>query len=65
MAERDCYEVLGVARDASQADVKKAYRRMAMQYHPDRNPDDPDAAEKFKEAARAYEVLSDQETRQR
>ena len=65
MAERDCYEVLGVPRDGTQADIKKAYRRMAMQYHPDRNPDDPDAADRFKEAARAYEVLNNEETRQR
>jgi molecular chaperone DnaJ len=58
MAKRDYYEVLGVARDAADADLKKAYRRLAMKYHPDRNPDDPEAAEKFKEAKEAYEVLS-------
>jgi len=59
MAKRDYYEVLGVKRDASPEDVKKAYRRLAMKYHPDRNPDDPEAEAKFKEAKEAYEVLSD------
>jgi len=65
MAEQDYYEVLGVGRDATQAEVKKAYRRMAMQHHPDRNPGDAAAAEKFKEAAEAYEVLGNEETRRR
>ena len=65
MAERDFYEVLGVERTASREDIKRAYRRLAMQYHPDRNPDDPDAGEKFREASRAYEVLHDPETRTR
>jgi molecular chaperone DnaJ len=60
---RDFYEVLGVARDAPAQDVKKAYRKLAMQYHPDKNPDDPSAEEKFKEASAAYEVLSDDEKR--
>jgi molecular chaperone DnaJ len=59
MAKRDYYEVLGVERGASEADLKKAYRRLAMKYHPDRNPDDKAAEEKFKEANEAYEVLSD------
>ena len=59
MSKRDYYEVLGVSRDASDRDVKKAYRRLAMKYHPDRNPDDKVAEEKFKEANEAYEVLSD------
>jgi molecular chaperone DnaJ len=63
MAKRDYYEVLGIARDASEADIKKAYRRLAMKYHPDRNPDDPSAEEKFKEATEAYEVLTDAEKR--
>lgn len=59
MAKRDYYEVLGVERGASEADLKKAYRRLAMKYHPDRNPDDKAAEEAFKEANEAYEVLSD------
>lgn len=59
MAKRDYYEVLGVERGASEAELKKAYRRLAMKYHPDRNPDDKSAEEKFKEANEAYEVLSD------
>ena len=61
MSKRDFYEVLGVERAASEAEIKKAYRRLAMKYHPDRNPDDKDAEEKFKEATEAYEVLSDSE----
>ena len=65
MAERDYYDVLGVERTASREDVKRAYRKLAMQYHPDRNPDDPDAGEKFREASRAYEILHDPETRAR
>jgi molecular chaperone DnaJ len=60
---RDYYEVLGVARDVSKADLKRAYRRLAMKYHPDQNPDDPQAEERFKEAADAYAVLSDDEKR--
>ena len=56
--KRDYYEVLGVSRDASESDIKSAYRKLALQYHPDRNPDDPTAEEKFKEAAEAYGVLS-------
>ncbi|HLV18350.1 MAG TPA: molecular chaperone DnaJ [Pseudomonas sp.] len=59
MAKRDYYEVLGVSRGADDAELKKAYRRLAMKYHPDRNPDDKAAEEKFKEANEAYEVLSD------
>ena len=62
---RDYYEVLGVARDAADADIKKAYRRLAMEYHPDRNPDNPDAEEKFKEASNAYKVLADPQQRAR
>lgn len=63
MSKRDYYEVLGVVRNASEADIKKAYRRVAMKYHPDRNPDDPAAEEKFKEASEAYEILSDAQKR--
>lgn len=63
MAKRDYYEVLGVPKDVDAADLKKAYRRVAMKFHPDRNPDDPTAEEKFKEANEAYEVLSDENKR--
>jgi molecular chaperone DnaJ len=63
MEKRDYYEVLGVARDSAEADVKKAYRRLAMKFHPDRNPDDESAEEKFKEASEAYEVLADPDKR--
>jgi molecular chaperone DnaJ len=59
MAKRDYYEVLNVARNASEAELKKAYRRLAMKYHPDRNPGDSVAEEHFKEAKDAYDVLSD------
>ena len=59
MSKRDYYEVLGVNRDASDDDIKKAYRKLAMKHHPDRNPDNKDSEEKFKEAKQAYEVLSD------
>jgi molecular chaperone DnaJ len=62
---RDLYEVLGLTRDASASDIKKAYRAMAMKYHPDRNPGDRDAEEKFKEASTAYQVLCDEEQRER
>src|ERR1700748_942324 len=60
---RDYYEVLGVSRDASDADIKKAFRRLARELHPDVNSHDPAAEEKFKEAAEAYEVLSDGDRR--
>jgi molecular chaperone DnaJ len=63
MAKRDYYEVLGVSREAGEADLKKAYRRLAMKLHPDRNPDDPKAEVAFKEAKEAYEVLSDAQKR--
>ena len=63
MAKRDYYEVLSVAKTASDDEIKKAYRKLAMKYHPDRNPDNPEAEEKFKEAAEAYEILSDSEKR--
>jgi len=64
MAKRDYYEVLGVSRDAAEADIKKAYRRLAMKFHPDRNPDDESAEEKFREATEAYEILTNSETRE-
>jgi len=60
---RDYYEVLGVNRDASEKDLKQAYRRLAMKYHPDRNPGDEAAQDRFKEAKEAYEVLSDSQRR--
>jgi len=63
MAQRDYYEVLGVSRDASQDEIKRAYRKLAFQYHPDRNPGAPDAAEAFKKAAQAYDVLGDPQNR--
>ena len=65
MAKRDYYEVLGVDRNASANDIKKAYRKLAIQYHPDKNPGDKEAEEKFKEAAEAYSVLSDENKKAR
>src|SRR5262249_2770576 len=63
--KRDYYEVLGVRKEADDEEVKRAYRKLAMQYHPDRNVGDAEAEEKFKEAAEAYEVLRDRDKRQR
>ncbi len=63
MAKKDYYEVLGVAKSASEQELKKAYRRVAMKFHPDRNPDNKEAEDKFKEASEAYEVLSDKNKR--
>lgn len=63
MAKKDYYEILGIARDASDKDIKQAYRRLAMEFHPDRNPNNPSAEAKFKEAAEAYDVLSNAEKR--
>jgi molecular chaperone DnaJ len=62
--EKDYYEVLGISRSASDNEIKKAYRKLAMKYHPDRNPDDKEAEESFKESTEAYEVLSDDQKRQ-
>lgn len=64
MAKRDYYEVLGVEKNADDATIKKAYRKLAMQFHPDKNPDNKEAEEKFKEASEAYEILSDKDKRQ-
>ena len=65
MAKRDFYEILGVSKSSPQEDIKKAYRKLAIKYHPDKNPDDPSAEDKFKEAAEAYEILSNPEKKQR
>ncbi|GAB6281793.1 MAG: molecular chaperone DnaJ [Ignavibacterium sp.] len=64
-SKKDYYEILNVPKNASKDDIKKAYRKLAMQYHPDRNPDNKEAEEKFKEASEAYEVLNDEEKRAR
>src|SRR2546421_10472683 len=63
MAKRDYYEVLAVNKDCTEDDLKKSYRRLAMKWHPDRNPDNPKAEEHFKEAKEAYEVLTDPQKR--
>ncbi|HET7287083.1 MAG TPA: DnaJ domain-containing protein, partial [Pyrinomonadaceae bacterium] len=65
MSKRDYYEVLGVTRTATDQEIKSAYRRLAVKYHPDKNPNDATAEEKFKEAAEAYSVLSNDEQRKR
>ena len=61
--QRDYYDILGVSRTASLDEIKAAYRKLALKYHPDRNPDNKEAEEKFKEAANAYQVLSDEQKR--
>ncbi|HMS52126.1 MAG TPA: DnaJ domain-containing protein, partial [Chitinophagales bacterium] len=63
--KRDYYEILGVTKKSTAEEIKKAYRKVAMQYHPDRNPGDKTAEDKFKEAAEAYEILSDADKRAR
>ena len=65
MSKRDYYETLGISKGASEAEIKKAYRKKAVQFHPDKNPDDASAEDKFKEAAEAYEILSNAEKKQR
>lgn len=65
MTKRDYYDILGVSRNAEQVEIKSAYRKLAIKYHPDKNPDNKEAEEKFKEAAEAYEILSNPEKRQR
>jgi molecular chaperone DnaJ len=62
-AKKDYYELLGVSRSASEEEIKKAYRKLALQYHPDRNPGDKQSEEKFKEVSEAYQILSDAEKR--
>ena len=64
MSKRDFYDILGVNKSASAAEIKKAYRKVAIKFHPDKNPDNKEAEEKFKEAAEAYEILSNPEKKQ-
>jgi molecular chaperone DnaJ len=64
MSRKDYYKILGVNKDASQEEIRKAYKKLALKYHPDKNPGDKKAEEKFKEAAEAYEVLGNKEKRE-
>ena len=64
MSKRDYYDILSVSKGASEAEIKKAYRKLALKYHPDKNPGNKEAESKFKEAAEAYEVLSNTQKRQ-
>jgi len=63
--KEDYYDILGISKNATQAEIKKAYRKLAIKYHPDKNPDDSEAEEMFKKAAEAYEVLGNEEKRQK
>lgn len=65
MAGKDFYEILGIGKSASQEEIKKAYRKLAIKYHPDKNPGDKEAEEKFKEISAAFEILKDEEKRQK
>ena len=65
MSQNDFYDILGVSRDASEAEIKKAYRKLAIKYHPDKNPGDKEAEEKFKEISAAFEILKDEEKRRK
>jgi len=65
MAKRDYYDILGTSKGSSQDEIKKAYRKVALKYHPDRNPDNKEAEDKFKEAAEAYDVLGNEEKRRK
>ena len=63
MSKRDYYEILGISKSASATEIKKAYRKAAVEHHPDKNPDDPQAEERFKEVGEAYEILCNEEKR--
>ena len=63
MTDKDFYQILGVSRDASDSEIKKAYRKLAVKYHPDKNPNNPEAEERFKEISAAFDILKDPEKR--